>query len=462
MLRKANNITHQTRRTFTRYCRLVILAMKKTFANAINHLIGDLNTEGLEARIFNSLMIITFLAGFIATIYNVLLGNQLSLTACSALGALICSIAYVYSRKSGNHRLMVRPVILFFFVIMIVSWLTNAGTEGAGAYFFFLLTTIGILLMNKRFPLFMAAIIATLVSLLALEYYYPTFMLGYTTKNQQFLDVSISMLLCLLFNGLMIHLVFSQYLKERDKRDALLTQVIRDKEALQQSNDHNRVLLKEVYHRTKNNMLVIISMLNLRAMDVKDERFQELSADTENRIRAMALVHEQLYQSRNLYDLDFSAYLQSMVTTLVNNMILRDRVKVEIDCPHRTLSIDTAVPLGLAINEIVTNSLKHAFPDDRVGKIQMSMTLTDNNIIELMVGDDGIGLPAEADLMQSRSFGMQITTNLVLKQLKGTLDISRENGTVYTLRFPDKKRKDHVESVLNDDSNHSSIWDGVS
>lgn len=414
--------------------------IKAQFIHTINHLLGDSKTCSLESRIFNSVMILTCLTSCIATIYNIFLANQIILTACSATSILITALTYRYSWITGNHRPLATPVVLYFLFIMIVSWLTNDGTHGAGGYFFFLLMTIGILLMNKPLPMFMVTIVVTLIALLAVEFYYPSLLIGYDNRTQQFLDVGISLILCIVFNGMMIHVVFRQYLKERVTKDELLSQAIRDKEELQQAQDNIRVLLREVYHRTKNNMLVIVAMLNLRAMETDDETVREVFRETENRIRAMSLVHEQLYQSQNLSALDFGAYLRGMVTTLVQNMIFDNRVAVEIDCPPQRVSIDTAVPLGLAVNEIVTNSLKHAFPDGRTGKIQIGMKIIDDAMIELRIGDDGIGLSAEKDLENPESFGLQITANLVQKQLKGTLSVNRENGTRYTLRFPELKR----------------------
>lgn len=421
--------------------------MKSNFRRIINRLIGDPDNTQLEERIFNSLMVLTFIFGVLATFYNVLLENQPSLTACSILGGFVGAISYYYSLETGNYRSIVPVVIVFLFAIMIVSWLTNAGTGGAGAFFFFLLVTIGVLLMNTRFISFMAAVVTTLIGLMAIEYYFPSFLVGYASATQHFWDVSISLLICIVFNGMMIRLVFSQYLQEKQRNDELLVQAMRDKDELEHSNECNRILLKEVYHRTKNNMLVIISMLNLRAMSVDNANFRQLAVDTENRIRAMALVHEQLYQSANLRNLDFGKYLENMARTLVNSTTYNNRIAVEIDCKAQTLSIDIAVPLGLVINEIITNALKHAFPDNMPGKIQITMYAVDDKIIELRIADNGIGLPSEVNPVSSKSLGMQINTSLIQQQLKGTIAVSRENGTTYTIRIPKVAHNPQIESL---------------
>jgi PAS domain S-box-containing protein len=213
---------------------------------------------------------------------------------------------------------------------------------------------------------------------------------------------------------------------------------------LRSSLAEKEVLLREIYHRTKNNMLVIISMLNLQAMDIDDNRVKVLFQETENRIRAMSLVHEKLYQSQNLAEVDFGEYLREMVTALVKTMIMGDFITVDIECEEVAVSIDNIVPLGLAVNEIVTNSLKHAFAEGGKGRIFVNLTRNAHGQIKLLVGDDGIGLPPDIDIHRIRSFGMQITVNLIEKQLGGTMEITRSGGTVYNIMFEEPVRPKRI------------------
>jgi hypothetical protein len=209
---------------------------------SINHLFGDPEIYSLENRIFNSVMILTSLVGGIATLYNIMLSNNRMLTACSAVSALVTLLAYGYSRKTMKYKRLVTPVVLYFFVIMIVSWLSNDGTKGAGADFFFLLMTIGILLIKKPFPVFAVALVGTLIALLILEFLYPSLLIGYDNSTQRFFDVGISLIVCLVFNGMIIHIVFQEYLRERQLKDALLAQTFKDKEDLEQAHSELRVL----------------------------------------------------------------------------------------------------------------------------------------------------------------------------------------------------------------------------
>jgi len=217
-------------------------------------------------------------------------------------------------------------------------------------------------------------------------------------------------------------------------------ELLRSKLLLQESLAEKEVLLREIYHRTKNNMLVIISMLQLQAMELEDEKVRILFLEMENRIRAMSLVHERLYQSQNLTEIDLGRYLEEMASTLTESMVLGHRVRVEMDCHEVWLSIDTIVPLGLAINEIVTNSLKHAFGDGRKGRIYIRLRKNSEGMVEVVVGDDGPGLPSGLDPGKARSLGMQIAANLVTGQLRGDMQVRSDSGVEYRIRFAEPER----------------------
>lgn len=207
---------------------------------------------------------------------------------------------------------------------------------------------------------------------------------------------------------------------------------------LRKSLEEKEILLKEIYHRTKNNMLVIISMLELQIQDIDDERILSIFNDTENRIRAMALVHEKLYQSQNLSEIDLGTYLEEVVHSLVANMAAAGKIGLSIRVEPAPINIDYAVPLGLVINEIVTNSVKHAFPNEKTGTVSLSLRKIADKEIELEIGDNGIGLPDDVDIYKSGSFGMQLIKSLIEVQLRGVVSVKRNGGTIYliTLKQP--------------------------
>ncbi len=204
---------------------------------------------------------------------------------------------------------------------------------------------------------------------------------------------------------------------------------------LRKSLEEKEILLKEIYHRTKNNMLVIISMLDLQMQDVDDDRIISIVKDTENRIRAMALVHEKLYQSQDLSEIDLGSYLGEVAHSLVGSMVPDGRIGLTLTVDPAPITIDHAIPLGLVINEIVTNALKHAFPEGRSGTVSLRLTREDDKKIRLEISDDGRGLPEHVDIDGSSSFGLQLVNSLVKIQLRGEISVECGGGTTFIIIF---------------------------
>lgn len=194
------------------------------------------------------------------------------------------------------------------------------------------------------------------------------------------------------------------------------------------------VLLREVYHRVKNNLQVIASLLSLQASSLKDPQAATMFRESQNRVRSMALVHEKLYQSHDLANIDFNAYVQSLVMSLLRSYgVLADAIAVNISVENVSLSLDTAVPCGLLINELVSNALKHAFPRlDRSkgekGVLTILLRPAGQDTFELIVRDNGIGMPPEVDMARPESFGLKLIATLV-RQLRGTFECRRNGGT---------------------------------
>jgi PAS domain S-box-containing protein len=208
-------------------------------------------------------------------------------------------------------------------------------------------------------------------------------------------------------------------------------------EKLRASLHEKDVLLKEVHHRVKNNLQVVSSMLSLQSMSQQDSATICLFRESQHRVRSMALIHEQLYQSGDLSRIDFGAYADSLTANLLRSYVTAGTIKLKIDVRDILISIDLAIPCGLIINELVTNALKHAFPDGRDGNVGIAMR-TDGKEYVLTVTDDGVGLPPHADGSDAGSFGLQLVDTLI-GQLEGSIDIASNGGTAYTIRFMDRK-----------------------
>ena len=216
---------------------------------------------------------------------------------------------------------------------------------------------------------------------------------------------------------------------------ALAIQRVRSEDQIRASLKEKEVLLQEVHHRVKNNLAVIISLLNLQSKKTQNKEVKAAFLDCQARIRSMALIHETLYKSANLANLELDRYLKSLIKTLSetypNNF---SRVHFETETEKITLSPDYMIPCGLILNELVSNSIKHAFPEGMKGKISVSAHQEDDEVI-LAVNDNGVGLPQELDFKKSKSLGMLLVTRLGEMQLRGRVDVSSGKGTHVTVRF---------------------------
>ncbi|MBK6986399.1 MAG: PAS domain S-box protein [Bacteroidetes bacterium] len=207
-----------------------------------------------------------------------------------------------------------------------------------------------------------------------------------------------------------------------------------NEEKITQSLKEKDVLLKEVHHRVKNNMQVISSILNLQSSYVRDSYALNLLKECQNRIKSMAFIHESLYQTKNFESVNFSEY----VTTLSKNPVHTSstnikKIKLILTLDELMLSLDASIPCGLIINEIISNSLKYAFPDNRDGIIFVTLRV-DKNKVKIEVGDNGIGIPENVDIKNTQTLGLQLVDTLV-EQISGVLKLNRSKGTIFSIEF---------------------------
>ncbi len=216
-----------------------------------------------------------------------------------------------------------------------------------------------------------------------------------------------------------------------------ITERKRNEEQIKASLAEKEVLLKEIHHRVKNNLQVISSLLRLQSRYIQDENVMEMLKESQNRVRSMALVHEHLYQSKDLSRIDFSEYIRNLASHIFQAYEVKARgVKLNVKVVPVFLNIDTVVPCGLIINELVSNSLKYAFSEECVGDISIDFNYEQNNENKfiLQVGDNGIGFPEDLDYKNSGSLGLRLVCSLV-RQLKGEIEIFNEVGTVFKITF---------------------------
>ena len=219
-----------------------------------------------------------------------------------------------------------------------------------------------------------------------------------------------------------------------------VTELKRTEEQIKAQLREKEVLLQEIHHRVKNNLQIISSLIKLQSKHIKDEEVLELLKDTRNRVQSMAVIHDRLYKSENFSRVDFAEYLQSLADHLFSSYGTDSKaIKLHVKVKDVSLDINTAIPCGLILNEIISNSLKHAFPDGRKGKIKIVMKSLKKNEIELTVSDNGIGIPDDVDFRETESLGLHLVSILAEDQLRGKIKLDKTKGTRFQIKFKAKQ-----------------------
>jgi len=220
-----------------------------------------------------------------------------------------------------------------------------------------------------------------------------------------------------------------------------LTDRIKRQEVLNASLVEKDVLLKEIHHRVKNNLQIISSLVNLQSEKIMDADDVNALSETQARIRTMALIHEKMYRSIDLSNINLAEYISNLTKALFsiyNTNRSRIRLNLKLDTSIQ-IDMDTAVPCGLIINELVSNCLKHAFPGERQGEVTIELTRNENKVF-VRVSDNGIGFPPGLDYKNTETLGMQLVYTLI-DQLEGTINLHSGNGTTFIMEFPLSEQK---------------------
>jgi len=219
-----------------------------------------------------------------------------------------------------------------------------------------------------------------------------------------------------------------------------ITERKRAEDQIKASLEEKEVLLREIHHRVKNNLQIISSLLNLQSRYIKDKQVLHVFKESQNRIKSMALIHKKLYQSKDLARIDFAEYVRSLIADLFRSYKADyDLITLKINIDDVFLGIDTAIPCGLIINELVSNSLKYAFKGGQ-GEIRIDLHSEKEGKFTLIVSDSGLGLPKDLDFRNTESLGLQLICTLV-DQLQGTIGLDRTGGTKFKIAFTEPKDK---------------------
>jgi len=214
-------------------------------------------------------------------------------------------------------------------------------------------------------------------------------------------------------------------------------------EDMQKSLKEKEVLLREIHHRVKNNMQIISSLLNLQVNYEEEEKVQQVLKDSQGRIKSMSMVHEKLYQSTSLSEINFGSYLKQLIKDIFFSYgISAEKIMPMLVAEDIYINLDTAIPLGLIVNELITNSIKHAFKGRDNGTLKITFQKIDDELI-LKVSDDGVGLGPDVDIDSSKTLGLKLVKNLAI-QLDADLEIGRDKGTSFTFKFKEIGYNDRI------------------
>jgi two-component sensor histidine kinase len=211
--------------------------------------------------------------------------------------------------------------------------------------------------------------------------------------------------------------------------------------------NEKEILLQEINHRVKNNMQVISSLFNLQKTNIIDPKMRDILEDAQNRVQAMAMIHETLLNSENLSSIDMQDYFAQLANSIFQNFgKISNGIDLKIDANNILIGFKQATTAGLIVNELVSNSLKHAFPNNKEGKIKITLRQIEQDQIELTYYDNGIGIPEDFDWDNSKSLGMSLIKLLSERQLNGSLELNREMGTCFIIKFKKEEKATEVTS----------------
>ncbi|MBN2103601.1 DUF1638 domain-containing protein [bacterium] len=255
------------------------------------------------------------------------------------------------------------------------------------------------------------------------------------TKEGQLLPVEINSRLIDYEGGSAILSVVRD-ISERKQQDKKLESLLKEKE----------VLLKEVYHRVKNNFMIISSLLHLQSSKIKNQKALSLFQESRDRVQTMALIHQQLYRSADLASINFKSFIEQLTGNLYRSYVSNpSKIKLLQHVDDVSISVNKAIPCGLILNELITNALKYAFPGNREGLLKVELLSPDENQIKLHVCDNGVGLPKEIDVAKSESLGLRMVS-MLSQQIRGKLRVKSSKGLCVTITFP-RGEEQTVEEV---------------
>lgn len=216
--------------------------------------------------------------------------------------------------------------------------------------------------------------------------------------------------------------------------DVLLEELVQESSLLHKAVADKEMLVREIHHRTKNNLMIMASLFSLTSGDIEDEDAKAIFTQAHSRVKSMALIHEKLYRSSDLKYINFGDYIRNLAGDLFNSFLIEsENLQLIMEVEDLKMHINTAIPIGLILNELLTNSIKYAFPNREPGKIHITFYKNTSHYV-MTVADDGVGLPPDLDIDHCDSLGLQLVKNLI-EQIQGEMIVNHDSGTEITIYF---------------------------
>ena len=332
-----------------------------------------------------------------------------------------------FSRHKNLNSIAICTSVLSFISTIVIT-LFSGGLNSPFIFILGLIVLAGYISTRIFGKIYLYLIISTIVAIYFIDYANFDFIINEVPDDAR----DLFSLLSILFSVYLLGGVLGKNLLNTHHK------LYRSKARIERSVDEKENLLREVHHRVKNNLQTVSSLLNLQARNTPNQQIKELVRSSQNRVTAMAMIHEMLYVRDNLSKIEFGSYVNELTQHLLKTVERKDRkIEVSTDIPDTLLSIDTAIPLGLLINEAVTNSIKYGFKNLDECKITIELEKRYQNKYILKISDNGLGFPLNYDFKNSNTLGIRLIHNLA-RQLQGKIErLPTDRGTTYKLVFQD-------------------------
>lgn len=402
-----------------------------------HYIAGDAATYQFEHRVFNLSSFVITLFCLQGTIINFFLGLHPATVWLAALGTLISASLFYLSRV----RRWFTPATVFIYIITSTTILGimhffNGASYGPVIYLLVMLLNIFLLIAQRKHQLVIYTFMASAtVVLLLVEYFFPQMVIPYVTFDQRMGD-HITVLIYSLFFTMVIIVLFRRSYDREQKMVLDQKKELEDAYRLtREKNEYIESLIRELHHRVKNNLQIVSGLLALQSNRMEDDKARMALEEGRTRVNAMAMIHQKLYMDNDLAAVNIEDYLDSLTASLAGSFgHERSCVHTNVQLANRSMDIDIAIPIGLIVNELVTNSFKHAFEGVAEPGVKVTLQQLPGNALLLTVADNGKGLNDPSALRKATSFGMKLVHTLV-EQVNGVMTIRHHPGLMYTIEI---------------------------